>query len=490
MGETWHDTVIRLLKWFVLVSLAGIAALGVWVILDWDPHSIRVQLLLSLLCVFFGAMFMRVQLNARRQFGIERISKLLTVGALIVLISQICFLLLVWTDWKISSFIWRAWWLAMIPSVVVTHLLLLRGTGGGEYGLVGKGAGFCAIWAGIMLLIPACMPHIFTIPTWCLYVGAVPAAGTIFFSMVLAVKWILSLGGPRVVAKPAAVSVVVLSHLILAAGAFYVGRHTSKKETPQEVVIEAANAGETIKADAEESRYNIISTLARLFGGTRLVKRTNYISREQVENINELLQPGDIFLTRKNGYLSNAALPGFWSHSALYVGDNDDLEKLSIADHPAIKKHTADSDGTIIEGVGDGVLFRSHIITAMSDYCVVLRPRLSDADKAKAIVRAFGHVGKEYDFDFDFTDSTKLVCSELIYDAFGGLVEFKLVDVMGADRLPCDEIVKMYIRKAGQADRQLDFVLFFDADVKAGKANLVTEEDFRQTVNRPGFLVE
>ena len=47
-----------------------------------------------------------------------------------------------------------------------------------------------------------------------------------------------------------------------------------------------------------------------------------------------------------------------------------------------------------------------------------LRPRLPAVEKAAAILRAFGHARRPYDFNFDFRTDATLVCSELIYKVY------------------------------------------------------------------------
>ena len=48
----------------------------------------------------------------------------------------------------------------------------------------------------------------------------------------------------------------------------------------------------------------------------------------------------------------------------------------------------------------------------------VVRPRVGDADIARAIGRGMQHEGKPYDFDFDFSRSDRLVCTEVVYRQF------------------------------------------------------------------------
>ena len=198
-------------------------------------------------------------------------------------------------------------------------------------------------------------------------------------------------------------------------------------------------------------------------------------------------------LERRNWYLSNAFLPGFWPHAALYVGRLDDLLELDIADDPTVQpfleeylETAADGrDHTVIESVSEGVIFNSLTESMHADYVAVLRPRLSHEEIGEAIVRAFRHHGKPYDFEFDVFTSDKLVCTELVYRAYEGMLQFDLVRVMGSDTLPALELVRKYNRERGQPGQELDFVLFLDAEPSTGGARSASEDEFMASADRP-----
>ena len=52
---------------------------------------------------------------------------------------------------------------------------------------------------------------------------------------------------------------------------------------------------------------------------------------------------------------------------------------------------------------------------------MIVRPNLPPKDIHTALNAAFSHLGKPYDFDFDFSRTDKLVCTELIYRAYHGI---------------------------------------------------------------------
>lgn len=263
-----------------------------------------------------------------------------------------------------------------------------------------------------------------------------------------------------------------------------------------------------MKADAYDPVYAAQSLVSTWIGDTRLVGRPSFISREQVKSIQPLLRPGDILLERRNWFASNAFLPGFWPHAALYLGTPADLEKLGLlrrgpggawaASDLNVTKHLADylrpaHDGepnTVVESVSEGVIFNSLTESMGADYVAVLRPRLTDAQRAAALLRAFSHVGKPYDFEFDFSSTDRLVCTELVYQAYEGLLRLDpyMQQIVGRPAIPALEFCRKFAAERGTSRQELEFVLFLDAVPATGGARLAGEDEFCASADRPrGF---
>ena len=248
-----------------------------------------------------------------------------------------------------------------------------------------------------------------------------------------------------------------------------------------------------VASDAYTPVYAIQSLISEWVGDTRLSQREPFISFDQIESAESQMRPGDIILERRTWFLSNAFLPGFWPHSALYVGRYEDLQRMGIADRPEIVKHLEayrekshdGRDRTVLESVSEGVVFNSTTHSMHADYVAVLRPRLDEKQIGESIVRAFTHVGKPYDFEFDLFSSDKLICTELIYQAYEGMIHFDLTKVMGKDTLTVVEILQKFIRERDTPDQQLEFVFFLDGSPGTGKADLASEDSFCESARRP-----
>lgn len=254
----------------------------------------------------------------------------------------------------------------------------------------------------------------------------------------------------------------------------------------------------TLRQVVRHAWYPAQSGVAEWFGDTR-VKRLGWylITPEQVAALRPALRPGDVLLSRKNWYLSNVGLPGFWPHALLYLGDPGELEAWS--DDDAVKAWVSAQGGgdhsfsewmaerypeawlrylvgdeahpyVVIEAVSEGVVL-STLEHAAGDSLAALSPNVDKVMRARAIDRAFSQYGRPYDFDFDFATDHAVVCTELVWRAYrpegdeGGL-DLPLVEVAGRQTLPANELVKLYDSARGRPDAAFTFVAFLDAREK------------------------
>jgi hypothetical protein len=223
------------------------------------------------------------------------------------------------------------------------------------------------------------------------------------------------------------------------------------------------------------------------------------IDEDQLVKLAAVLQPGDILLERRNWYLSNAFLPGYWPHGAVYVGTADDLRERGLDQNEYVRNHwdefaVGDPEGhqhVIIEAVSEGVIFSSleHSIGG-ADSAAVLRPRVSEEEKNEAIARAFSFAGRAYDFEFDFETTDMLVCTEVVFRTYGGNsgpISFPLQKIMGRQTMPAINLVRKFDQEYGTDAAQFDFVAFIDGDEQTGTSRFLTDvQAFRDTVHRPG----
>src|SRR5690606_9744582 len=172
-----------------------------------------------------------------------------------------------------------------------------------------------------------------------------------------------------------------------------------------------ATAGAEVAQVADGGFYHASAAISTLIGDARLRAPRDgrpLVTQDLLDRLRPVLRPGDILIERRNWYLSNAFLPGYWPHAALYVGSADELRALGLDNDPRVASHLArfsESDDAghhfaVIEAVSEGVVFTSLEHSAgEADAVAVLRPKLPQDDIREAIARAFSHAGKPYDFD-------------------------------------------------------------------------------------------
>jgi len=165
--------------------------------------------------------------------------------------------------------------------------------------------------------------------------------------------------------------------------------------------------------------FGLFKISGSLISEMRMKWKRKRVTPSVQRKLAELLEPGDVIITRHDDAASNLFLPGFWPHGALYVGTP--AQRKAIDPGGATWREKCTAENCVLEARKDGVLFRPLNDTLSVDACVVVRPRLQDQQIVEAITRAMTHQGKCYDFEFDFRRSDKLVCTEVIYRAYHGI---------------------------------------------------------------------
>lgn len=260
-------------------------------------------------------------------------------------------------------------------------------------------------------------------------------------------------------------------------------------------------ADEFVKV-AKQLHYQTQSAISTWIGDFRIREPHEghtLIAPEQLAELRTQLRPGDILLERRNWYLSNAFLPGYWPHGALYVGTIDDLKERGLDQNEHVQAHweefsQKDHDGhdhVIIEAVSEGVIFSTleHSIGG-GDSVAVLRPNLTEEQKNEAIARGFSYSGRPYDFEFDFESTDKLVCTEVVYRSYGansGPIDFPVVNILGRPTLPAINLVRKFRDERNSPNPQLQFIAFLDGDITTGTSTVRDEQAFVDTLDLPGL---
>lgn len=119
------------------------------------------------------------------------------------------------------------------------------------------------------------------------------------------------------------------------------------------------------------------------------------IRGNQIRQICNLAKPGDIILRGYKHYLDGFLIPGKYSHAGIYIGEH-----------------------TVIHAVAEGVKEIDIVDFLLADRVCVLRPN-SEQDNAVQYVKE--HIGSNYDFKFNSSDSSEFYCFELAAKAYSNL---------------------------------------------------------------------
>jgi hypothetical protein len=139
------------------------------------------------------------------------------------------------------------------------------------------------------------------------------------------------------------------------------------------------------------------------------------------------LKPLDIIAEKTRFLLTDKLIIGHFGHVAIYLGTKKQLENNHLWNHPVIVPFQKQiQDGfCIIETNRRGTHLKKLKQFLNVDEIAILRitnfNQLPIKFKLSFLNNSLGQLGKKYDFNFDTETNDKLICSELLYNAFGAI---------------------------------------------------------------------
>lgn len=141
-----------------------------------------------------------------------------------------------------------------------------------------------------------------------------------------------------------------------------------------------------------------------------------------LEKLTGSIRAGDVLLEKTPFRLTDAFIPGHWGHVAVWVGSEAELRQLGIWEHSVVRPYQDNirAGRGVVEALRAGVKMNSlkHFMN-IDDLALLRAKSLSDAERAEVILQTLRQVGKAYDFNFDVESTDRIVCSELVYHAYG-----------------------------------------------------------------------
>lgn len=269
--------------------------------------------------------------------------------------------------------------------------------------------------------------------------------------------------------------------------------------------------------------FPLQKNISEWMGDERVARGDEFlITNEQIKKVHSELRAGDVLIERRNWYVSNIGLPGFWPHAALYLGRPDErayleededvrqwvreqgllsgsFEELLKTNHPDVYEESLGNDNyghpyRVLEAMSEGVVFTSLEHSADADSLAVIRPKLPTLDIAKGLLTSLKYKGRPYDFNFDFRTDSEVVCSELIFYAYQPTKEKKGIDfpvttTLGRPVVTPNNIIKDLSETFGSDKQQFDFILFLDGNDKKREATFSDIDALKLSWSRPKWFI-
>lgn len=235
-----------------------------------------------------------------------------------------------------------------------------------------------------------------------------------------------------------------------------------------------------------DKTMNIVSAFfGNTVGSVRWRKGFLHDEKETLHKLAGTLQPLDMIFEKTPFALTDTFIPGNFGHAAMYIGTVDQIKKLGMWNHPSVRPHheALKKGHVIVEALRPGVRTSSLEEWMNIDEILILRHPTVLKEEKDEIFRMYSRImdqiGKKYDFNFDVTTTDKVVCSELVYHAFGK-INWPTKYIMGRSTISPDDVAQVVLYKNSP--------IKFNTYIFSKSKSKVIELNIDQLAERMGFI--
>lgn len=206
-----------------------------------------------------------------------------------------------------------------------------------------------------------------------------------------------------------------------------------------------------------------------------VVPSPNALLTEDILPLLQQLQPGDIFFTNSEKFVSSRLTPGKWKHAGIYLGTREQV--MEFFHHqpewiPLLEAfYLTGNEHLILDSSNEGVTTRE--FTQLSNLgSVSLLIGLSafrinrDREGVTAFVNyALDQLGKPYDYDLLLDDSRAVYCSELVYHGLYRIgIELSVTEQVYGREVITPNTAVDYIIRQGIPAGEFNMVLYLEKE--------------------------
>ncbi|MEZ5870777.1 MAG: YiiX/YebB-like N1pC/P60 family cysteine hydrolase [Nitratireductor sp.] len=187
----------------------------------------------------------------------------------------------------------------------------------------------------------------------------------------------------------------------------------------------ASDAPEPVKAGSVDPRLDltrklgaqlspVIRKMAAPYG--RLHHATGF-----EQELRSILRPLDILIVRSRPALTRLAFPSHFTHAEVWLGTPEQMRALGAFLIPSVAKHRGEimAGKSVLEAANDDVHLSGFDQISNTDEVVVLRPvGLTQVDARYKFSALFKQLGEPFDYNFDYSDTSRLTCMEVVKAAY------------------------------------------------------------------------